>query len=130
MFRLRAHIANAHQDLSADDTVQRVGGDAGGVDQIGEDCGAFALKAVQNVSLGNSVFAKAVHLLFFANLDAACTDIMSVAGEKLLDVDAIDALTPEPPKRGTVGFEAAQSREIGDAVEGQHGALGFQLLDG
>ena len=125
-----ARIVNVHEDMNANDTVERVGGDAGSVDEIGEDCDAFARKNVKNIPLGNSVFAIAVHILFFANLDAPAADIMSVAREKLLDVNTIDALTAEPPKRGAVGFEAAQLGEIGDAIEGQHGALGFPLLDG
>lgn len=124
------YIVNVHEDLSANDTVERVGCDPRSVDEVGKDRDPFAGKNVKNIRLGNLVRSTAVHVQFLANLDAVATDIMSVEGEELLDVDTIDAMTPEPSKRGTVGFETAQLGEIGDAIEGQHGALGFQLLGG
>jgi len=53
--------------------------------------------------------------------------MMSIAGEKPLNVNAVDALAAEPAEGRTVGLDASQLRKVRDAVERQQRARDSQL---
>jgi hypothetical protein len=112
------HIVDAHEHLGADNAVKRIRRDHSSIRQIRNYRHALPANYIENISPGDLPGAEPVHILVFSDFDALPANIMSVMGEKLFNVDAIDALSPKPSKCGPVWLKAAELREVGHPVEG------------
>lgn len=123
------HIVYAHKNLSADYAVKCVGEDRGSIGEVGQKGNTRTMDNVEDICPGDPVVAKACHILVFADFDAAAADVLCVTGEKLLDVNSINALTAEPSECAAVGLEAAKFGEVSETVERQQSTLCFQLLE-